>query len=78
MSDTFSENDKGFENTTETSHARYQHHSQTSNRKSCLNFTENTCFSQNLAYLSNSNIALNQQVNTKCDLLRKNEFSIQP
>ncbi|MDY5995240.1 MAG: hypothetical protein SPJ14_08430, partial [Succinivibrio sp.] len=25
MSDTFSENDKGFENTTETSHARYQH-----------------------------------------------------
>lgn len=54
-----------------------QHHSQTSNRNSCLNFTEDASFSQNLAYLSKSNIALNQQVSVKCDLLRKNEFSIQ-
>lgn len=43
----------------------------------CLNFTEDASFSQNLAYLSKSNIALNQQVSVKCDLLRKNEFSIQ-
>ena len=38
MSDTFSENDKGFENTTETSHARYQHHLLKTAALSCFFF----------------------------------------
>ncbi len=75
MSDTFSENDKGFENTTETSHARYQHQRIVSNKPLnvrgffiSVHFNFFSTFLQRLAYLS----LLSFSVSFQTPLIHKN------